>query len=253
MTIFHSIILGLVEGITEFLPISSTAHLSLFSTLLHIPDTDFLKTFEIFIQSGAMLALLFSAFSVINIKRYWKRIIIALIPTSIFGFIGHHLFKSLIGNIFVMALSLFIGGVLILLAESYAKKRTDVQKKDISNTTAGLLGFFQSFALFPGISRSGAMIIGGLFFGIDRTLLLLFTFLLGVPTIFLASTYDLIKTGLSFSVHEYLLIALGFVTAFISAFITARWILRFIRTKTFTVFGWYRIVLAIVLFCVILF
>ncbi|MGI9118501.1 MAG: undecaprenyl-diphosphate phosphatase [Minisyncoccia bacterium] len=259
MTILHAILLGLVEGITEFLPVSSTGHMVLTSTLLHIPETDFLKIFEVIVQLGAILAV-----AVLYIKKLFSNkklflsVVYGFIPTAILGLLLYKKIKILMGSPWVVIFSLFIGGFIILAVEKYiakkhmAKAESDTHTHAISNKEAGLLGVIQSIAFIPGVSRSGALIIGGLLRGIPRKTIVEFSFLLALPTMAAATGLEVLKNGFTFTAYEYLLLCVGFITAFITAYIAIKTFLRYISTHNFTTFGWYRIGIAVVMAIILL-
>ncbi len=249
MTIFHSIFLGIVEGITEFLPISSTAHLIIASKFLYIPQTDFQKTFEIVIQLGAVLSVVvLYASSLLRKKKVWLKVLAAFIPTGIIGFVLHHFIKKfLIGNITVVTWSLFIGGILLIIFELlHREKEASIDDiAHLSYTKAALIGVFQALAVIPGVSRSAATIVGGMLLGIKRKTIVDFSFLLAIPTMLAASGLDLLKSGSEFSGDEYVQLAAGFITAFIVAYIVAKWFIRYVQKHSFIGFGIYRIVIAV--------
>ncbi len=259
MNIFHAIILGLVEGITEFLPVSSTGHMILVSTLLHIPESAFVKSFEVIIQLGAILAV-----AVLYIKKLFTNkklflsVVYGFVPTAILGLLLYKKIKILMGSPWVVIFSLFIGGIIILAVEKYiskkhlAKTESDTHTHTISNSEAGLLGVIQAIAFIPGVSRSGALIIGGLLRGIPRKTIVEFSFLLALPTMAAATGLEVIKNGFSFTPYEYLLLCVGFITAFITAYIAIKTFLRYISTHNFTTFGWYRIGVAVFMAIVLL-
>lgn len=247
MDLFHAIILGVVEGITEFLPISSTGHMILVSSLLKIPQTDFVKTFEIFIQLGAILAIVILYFN--RLMTDWnmiKKIIIAFIPTSVIGFVLYKFIKQyLMGNIFVVLWALGIVGVLFIIIEYFQSKKNEVGFSEISYKQAFLIGIFQSFAIIPGVSRSGATIMGGLLLGIGRKEIVEFSFLLAIPTMIAAAGYDLLKSGGAMSADMFLPLFVGFFTSFFVALFVVKWFIGFIQKNTFTGFGIYRIFVVI--------
>ncbi len=252
MNTLEAIILGAVEGLAEFLPISSTGHLILFSHLLAIPNSDALKSFEIAIQLGAILAVfLFYFKSFLNIETL-KKLFVAFFPTGILGFSLYKLIKSyLIGNIYIVIGALFLGGIIMLLVEKWYRNNDIENKKiksinDLSYTEVLKLGIFQSIAMIPGVSRSGATIIGGLSIGIPRAILAEFTFLLAVPTMAAATGYDILKNYSLFTKDEISNIFVGFLSAFVVAMLVVKWLLSYIKKHDFTIFAWYRIVLAIV-------
>lgn len=249
MNIFQAGILSIVEGITEFLPISSTGHLILTTQLLGITETDFVKSFEIYIQLGAIFAVI-----VLYAKKYlqnirvWKNVLAAFLPTALIGFIFYKFVKTyLLGNEQVVVLSLLIGGVLLIgLEKMYQEKEHAIGKiEDLSIKQSFLIGLAQSVSIIPGVSRSAATILGALFLGAKRGVAVEFSFLLAVPTMLAASGYDLLKSNLAFSANEWTLIAVGFIGSFITALIVVRWFIKFVQTNTFIPFGIYRIILAL--------
>lgn len=258
MTFFQSILLGIVEGITEFLPISSTGHLILASELLGIIQTDFIKSFQIGIQLGAILAVvvLYWRHLLLN-KKVILRIIIAFIPTALLGLIFYSTVKRfLLGNSAVVLWSLALGGVgLILFEKWYAKKGeiTETGLENISVKQAFVIGLFQSVAMVPGVSRSAATIIGGLGLGIGRKTIVEFSFLLAVPTMFAATGLDLMKSAYTFSTSEIVLLITGFFVSFVIAIGAIKFLLNYIEKNSFIAFGWYRIALAIIFGLVLFF
>jgi undecaprenyl-diphosphatase len=251
MLYLHSIVLGLVEGITEFLPISSTGHLILASTLLGIEHTDFHKTFEIVIQLGAIAAVLLLYWrDFLNIEIV-KRIAVAFVPTAIVGLLLYKTIKTyLIGNEVVVLWALFVGGVLLLLLEYFHVER-DTHKGSIAEVSykqAVWIGIFQAFAIVPGVSRSAATISGGLLGGLKRKTIVEFSFLLAVPTMLAASGLDLVKTSATFNIVEVGALAVGFIVAFVVALFAMRFLLAYVRTHSFVPFALYRIALAILFY-----
>lgn len=255
MAIFHSLILGIVEGITEFLPISSTGHLILAGELLKIPASEFQKSFDIIIQLGAILSVV-----VIYWHKLWnmetiKKLIVAFIPTGIIGLALYKIVKTyLLGSHVIVLSSLLLGGIALIAFERWHKE-SDQAVADFSAITykqAFAIGLFQSIAIIPGVSRSAATIVGGLYLGLKRTTIVEFSFLLAVPTMLAASGLDLVKNASAFSMGQFNELAVGFVTAFIVAYFSIKFLLRFIKTHDFTSFGVYRIVAAVVFWFVLL-
>jgi len=249
INIIHSLILGIVEGFTEFLPISSTAHLIIISNILRIAQSNYAKTFEIAIQSGAILAVV-----VLYWKRFldWevlKRIIIAFIPTGFLGLVFYKFVKGyLLGNTSVVLWALGLGGLFLIIFEYFFHSRGSCE--DIKSIGTGKLlgiGLFQSIAMIPGISRAAATIIGGMILGIKRTTIVEFSFLLAVPTMLAATGMDLIKNLHEFSSSQISTLAIGFVAAFIMAIISIRFLLNYIKKHSFTGFGVYRILLVVII------
>ncbi len=254
MTIFDSLLLGAVEGITEFLPISSTGHLIVVSSFLGLEQTNAHKTFEVAIQLGSILAVLFLfAKRLLVDKMLWVKIFIAFLPTAIFGFLFYKTIKSLFGAESV-AIMLIIGGFIFLIVEYFRRNHDDKKDKTINDLTikeALTIGLFQSLSMVPGTSRSGATMIGGLFAGLSRKSAAEFSFLLAIPTMFVATFYDLYKNRSEMIIDDYSLLAVGFVTAFVVAFFTVKAVMNFLTTHTFIVFGIYRIIFGIFLLIVL--
>jgi undecaprenyl-diphosphatase len=250
MDITAAVILGVVEGFSEFLPISSTGHLILAGRILGLGESNFVKSFDIAIQLGAILSV---------VVLYWrnllvdldtiKRVTAAFLPTGFIGFILYKIVKNiLLGSSAVVLWSLFIGGILLILFERIHKEREDDIGcfSDITFRQAFLIGVFQALAVIPGVSRSAATIVGGLLLGMKRKLIVEFSFLLAVPTMLSATAYDLYKNGADFSASQFNLLATGFAISFVVALASIKLLLRFIQNRTFVVFGIYRIVLVLV-------
>lgn len=250
MDIIQAIILAVVEGISEFLPISSTGHLVLTTEILGISQTDFVKSFEIIIQLGAILAVVTLYWkTLIKNPIIWQKIIIAFIPTAILGLIFYKIIKEvLLGNPLVTVLALFIGGIiLIILEKMYQEKPHHLEEISKMSTKQALgIGLIQSFSMIPGTSRAAATIIGGMFLGLKRSTATEFSFLLAIPTMTAATGLDLIKSDFAFSGQEYLLLAIGLVGAFITALLVMKWLIKYVQKNTFVPFGIYRIILALV-------
>ncbi|MFA7319244.1 MAG: undecaprenyl-diphosphate phosphatase [Parcubacteria group bacterium] len=249
LDIFHAVIMGIVEGFTEFLPISSTAHLILTANLLKIPQTDYVKSFEIIIQLGAIMAVVLLYWKKFIDLDFLKKLAVAFIPTGILGLLFYKIVKNyLLGNIAIVLWSLAVGGLILILFEKYSSKKDvleDWDIKDITYKQCLFLGLFQSISMIPGVSRSAATIIGGLSLGIPKKTIVEFSFLLAVPTMAAATGLDLLKNASLFSVSQIDSLAIGFLTSFIMAILSIRWLLNYIRKNSFTAFGVYRIALAI--------
>lgn len=248
MTYLESIILGVVEGLTEFLPVSSTGHLILVSTLLGIPQTDFVKSFEIAIQLGSILAVVVLFWKSFLDTGILKRLIVAFIPTGAIGFVLYQVIKDvLIGDPMIVVWALGLGGVVLIAVskrfEAGAERQPNI--KHITYKQAFLVGLAQSIAIIPGVSRSGATIVGGLMLGISRTTILTFSFLLAVPTMLMATMYDIYKTPEIFIDSNLTVLGVGFFTAFLVALATIRIALHIVRKFGFAPFGFYRILLAL--------
>jgi len=250
MNIIHAIVLGAVEGITEFLPISSTGHLIFVSRLLNIAQTDFVKTFEISIQLGAILAVVLLYWKNLFLNReIIKKVLAAFIPTGIIGFALYKFIKVfLIGNLWVVAGSLFVIGLVLVIVELYIRKKEFKIKelKDISYKQAVEIGIIQSLGMIPGVSRSGATIMGGLLMGIDRKTIVDFSFLLAIPTMLAATGYDLLKNFHSISGSDLGVLGIGFIVSFLVAIPAVIFLIKFVKKYNFIGFGIYRIVVALV-------
>ena len=249
LSVGHALILGIVEGLTEFLPVSSTAHLDLARHALRLEPTDYIKSFEIIIQLGAILSV---------VVLYWKKffnwellakLVVAFIPTGILGLTLYKIIKGyLLGNMTVILAALIIGGVLLIIFERYHDKAdTEVDFSEITYRRALLIGLFQSIAMIPGVSRSAATIVGGSMIGISKRTIVEFSFMLAVPTMAAATLLDLLKNYENLSTN-FPALAVGFVVSFITAIVAIKSFLAFVKKKAFSAFGWYRIVLAIVFF-----
>ncbi len=251
---FDAVILGIVEGVTEFLPVSSTGHLILASKLMGIEQTDIHKTFEVVIQLGSILAVIF-AFreKIFTNLELWKRLIVGFIPTAVLGFTLYKTIKSLFAPETV-AYMLIAGGIAFIVIELFYKEKEHhvAHVEDVSYKQAFMIGLFQSLAMVPGTSRSGATIIGGLLIGLKRKTATEFSFLLAVPTMLAATAYDILKNYHHFALDDVQSLAIGFVTAFIVALMIIRWFLSFVKKHTFIPFGIYRIIVGIIFLAVVL-
>jgi len=254
VTIWDSIILGVVEGITEFLPISSTGHLILASQLLGLPNTEFLKSFEIAIQLGAIAAVVVLYFRSFFDVEILKRIAIAFVPTGIIGFLLHDLAKEhLLGNTAVVLWALGLGGVALIVFELLHTENEEAEESVLAITyrQAFFVGVFQSLAIIPGVSRSASTIVGGLLLGIRRVTIVEFSFLLAVPVMVAATALDMFKSAGTFTQNDFGNLAVGFVVSFVVAIFSIRFLLQYVRKHTFIPFGIYRIVLALAFFVLV--
>jgi undecaprenyl-diphosphatase len=250
MDFLQAIILSIVEGITEFLPISSTGHLVLASDLLKIPQTDFVKSFEVIIQLGAILAVVVLYWRrLLQSKALWLRLAVAFVPTAVIGFAMYKVIKTfLLGNPQVTLWALFLGGIALIVIEKFYKEEPHhLDKVDkLPLKKAFVIGLVQSISMIPGVSRAAATIFGGLFMGLKRTAAVEFSFLLAIPTMAAATGLDLIKSNFSFTSQEWMVLSVGFVGAFITAILAIKYFVRYVQHHSFIAFGIYRIILAIV-------
>jgi undecaprenyl-diphosphatase len=244
VTGFEAVILGIVEGLTEFLPVSSTGHLILASKLLHLPQTEEHKVFEVAIQLGAILAVA---------CLYWRRLVarsdlllklaVGFLPTGIIGLTLYKLVKDLFDPS-VVSISLIVGGLVFFAVEYYLRdhKAAIHDAGDVSYRTAFAVGLVQCLAMIPGVSRSGATIIGGLFCGMNRTAAAEFSFLLALPTMLAATCYDVYKHAGAFQGGDWNNLLIGFIVSFIFSIIGIKVLIRFVANHTFIPFGVYRII-----------
>ncbi len=253
MGIFQAIILAIIEGITEFLPVSSTGHMIIGSSAMGIASHPFVKVFTVAIQFGAILSVL---------VLYWRRFLqnfqfyiklgVAFLPAAVFGLLLKKRIDALLENIVVVAIALIAGGIVFLLLDDYFKKRSQIESSvdDIGWMKALKIGFFQVISMVPGVSRSAATIIGGLTQGLSPATAAEFSFFLAVPTMFAAtckSLWDYIDDGGSFTGEQLTLLAVGNVVAFIVALLAIRTFIGYITKHGFKVFGYYRIIVGVII------
>ena len=232
MEIFEAIILAIIEGLTEFLPVSSTGHMILASSVMKIHDDEFVKTFEIVIQLGAIFAI-----AIMYIKRFlqgisiYLKLMVAFLPTAIVGFLAYGFIKTYLFNPVVVSISLIVGGVvLIWIDKKVVSKATEVDDlKDIPYKNAFYIGLMQCLSMIPGTSRAAATIIGGVFNKLNKKQATEFSFLLAVPTMFAATGYDLLKSPIQLDQQKIILLILGLVFAFVSAWIAVKIFLLYLQ------------------------
>lgn len=251
MSIFQAILIAIVEGITEFLPISSTGHMIIATKILGIEPSEFLNAFIVNIQFGAILSV---------IVLYWKRffqtfnfyvtLFVAFIPAAVFGFLFSDAIDRMLENVLVVAVSLFVGGIILLFVDKWFEK-TDKQQ-EIGLKKALFIGFFQVIAMIPGVSRSAATIIGGMSQKLTRKNAAEFSFFLAVPTMFAASAYKLLKGYQVFTSNHIHLLVIGNVVAFIVALLAIKLFIGFLSKNGFKSFGYYRIIVGLILIILIL-
>lgn len=256
------IFLGIVEGITEWLPISSTGHMLLVDEFLHLQmSEDFKEMFFVVIQLGAILAVVvifwkkifpfrFKEQPVIqkDIFSMWFKVVAACIPTGILGVLFDDFLEEHFGHPVSIAVMLIVYGIAFIVIENWNKKRTPAVESidELSYKTAFIIGLFQSLAMIPGTSRSGATIVGALLLGVSRTTAAEFTFFLAIPTMLGASAFKLVKFGLAFTMEEMVVLLIGMVVAFVVSVFVIKFLMDYIRKHDFKVFGWYRIILGVI-------
>ncbi len=261
--ILKALLLGLVEGATEFLPVSSTGHLIIVSDLLDFMSVEKREIFEIVIQLGSILAVVWlyhrrlykvlrTVKSDINAQRFVLQLLIAFLPLALIGLVFHKQIKNLLFHPAPVAIALIAGGFLILLIEKLALKARTHSIEEMNSWQALKIGFAQSLALIPGVSRSGATILGGMSFGLSRQVATEFSFFLAIPVMFAATGYDLLKHRDLLSVEDAGLFSIGFIAAFFSALVAIKTLIRYVAGHDFKIFAWYRIalgILVLIYFC----
>ncbi len=270
LEIIKAIVLGVVEGITEWLPISSTGHMILVDEFLKLDVSDeFKEMFEVVIQLGAILAVVlifwknifpfgkknnthplsregFGAYIKTDIFQMWFKVLVACVPAAVIGLLFDEKFNELFYNSWTVAIALIVFGIAFIVIEKWNKGRTSKINNidDLTYRTALIIGVFQLIAaVFPGTSRSGATIVGALLIGVSRTAAAEFTFYLAVPVMFGASLLKLVKFGFDFTANELAILAAGMITAFFVSIFVIKFLMDYIKKHDFTVFGWYRIIL----------
>lgn len=254
MTFYDSIILGIIEGITEFLPISSTGHLIVASQYLGLEQTQVNKAFEVIIQFAAILAVIVNYPSKFTFKHIelWKKITLAFIPIGAVGFLFSKQVKALF-SVEIVAIMFIIGGIVFLIAEKYYdESKSHVEDiENVSYKQAFLIGIAQIFALIPGTSRAGSSILGAMFVGLTRKASAEFSFLLAFPVMCATTGYDILKNYQDFTHANLLTLSIGFIISFIVAYITIKLFLKFLENFTFVAFGIYRILFGLILLILI--
>ncbi len=255
MHMLHVLIFGIVEGITEFLPVSSTGHLMLTAKLLRISQSEFIKSFEIAIQLGAILAVVVLYWDkLIKGREIWKRLLVAFIPAAFIGALLYKMIKRyLLGNNEVVLWSLFIGGLFLIIFELLHREKKDAVEdlSAVSYPQALVIGLFQSVAMIPGVSRAAATIIGGLVAGLKRKTIVEFSFLLAVPTMLAATALDLFKSARVFQPDQFVSLGTGFIVSFLVALAAIKFLLSFIKRHSFIAFGVYRVIIALVFWLIV--
>ncbi|MFA6924412.1 MAG: undecaprenyl-diphosphate phosphatase [Bacteroidales bacterium] len=248
MSFLQAIIVAIVQGLTEFLPISSTGHMIITQSLLGIPSTSFVKVFTVSIQFGSILSV---------VVLYWKRffqtidfyykLFVAFIPAAVIGFFLKDYIESLLGNVVVVAFSLLIGGVIFLFIDNLLKNEEEEEKQKISFLSAFVIGIFQSFSMIPGVSRSASTIIGGLTQKLNRKNAAEFSFFLAVPTMFAATVLELSGVYENIRQKDIIVLAIGNIVAFVVAMFAIKFFISIIVKYGFRFFGYYRIIVGTII------
>jgi undecaprenyl-diphosphatase len=245
MSIWQAIILAIVEGITEFLPVSSTGHMIIASSFMGISHLEFTKMFTVNIQFGAILSVL---------VLYWKRffqttdfyfkLAVAFLPAAVIGFLLNDVIDAMLENVVVVAISLLVGGIILVFIDKIAN---DTREKEVTYCTALKIGFFQCIAMIPGVSRSASTIIGGMLQGLSRKQAAEFSFFLAVPTMAAAGGYKLLKTYDTIKAEDIQTLLIGNLVAFVVAMLAIKFFISFLTKYGFKIFGYYRIILGLIL------
>ena len=256
MNFFQAFILALIEGLTEFLPVSSTGHIIIGSSVMGIQSDPFVKLFTICIQLGAILSVVALYF-----KRFFKsinfyfKLIIAFIPAAIFGFLLSDKIDQMLESAMTVGISLVVGGVILLFVDKWFKNATINTEEEINYLTALKIGFFQCLAMIPGVSRSGASIVGGMSQNLTRKAAAEFSFFLAVPTMFAATAkklLDFYQEGHTITTNQLQILAFGNVVAFIVALLAIKSFIGYLNKNGFRIFGWYRIIAGAVIITLLL-
>lgn len=260
LVILKTILLGIVEGITEFLPISSTGHIIIVEKFIELSkNTQFVNAFLVIVQLGAILAVVYYYWSSLwpfsgdRSERkekwvLWSKVCLAVIPAAILGVLFDDIISNKLFSDKVVAVTLILYGVILVCIEKYQNKNKHFPMSSIvqiTYRTALLIGFFQCLAMVPGTSRSAATIIGAMLLGVNRSSAAKFSFFLAIPTMFGATFVKLYKQGVSFTQNEWIITAVGFVVSFLMALIAIHWFMDYIKKHDFKIFGYYRIILGI--------
>jgi len=251
MDFIQAIVLAIIEGLTEFLPVSSTGHMIIASSFMGIASDPFVKLFTIVIQLGAILSVI-----VLYFKRFFQsfnfylKLLVAFIPAAVFGFLLSDKIDEMLESPLTVAISLVVGGVILLFVDKWFNKPTIHEEKEISYAKAFQIGLFQCLAMIPGTSRSGASIVGGMSLKLSRKVAAEFSFFLAVPTMFAATAkklLDFYKEGHTITTHEVQVLAAGNIVAFIVALLAIKSFIGYLNKNGFKVFGWYRIIAGLII------
>lgn len=254
MSILQAIVIAIVEGITEFLPISSTGHMIITSSIMGIRGESFTKTFEVAIQLGAILAvvvLYWKKFFDFTKWKFYIKLIVAVVPALLLGFLFSNRIDALLDSPITVAVSMLVGGIILLFIDNVFNVHTIHEEENISYGRALIIGFWQCLAMIPGVSRSAASIIGGMQQKLTRKLAAEFSFYLAVPTMIAATGYKLLKEYKNIHGEEIKLLAVGNIVAFIVAVLAIKFFIGFLQKHGFKIFGIYRIIAGIVLLILI--
>jgi undecaprenyl-diphosphatase len=260
-TLLHTVLLGIIEGLTEFLPVSSTGHLLLADELLGFSGPPG-KIFEVVIQFGAILSVVVIYWEKLwgvtvrlpsdpRARRFALGLFLAFLPSLVVGGLLHKIIKQILFDPWIVSVALIGGGVMIFVIEWAAPEPVETSVDDLKLSTCFQIGLFQLMAIIPGVSRSGATILGAMMIGVDRKAAAEFTFFLAIPTMFAASVYDVYKNWSALSLHDGFVIAVGFVVSFVAAYFVVKTFIAFISRFGFAPFAWYRILVGVLAFALL--
>lgn len=254
MTYLEALILAIIEGITEFLPISSTGHMVIASTFMGISDNALTKNFEIVIQLGAILSVVVLYWrTFLNSFRFYLKLAFAFLPAAIAGFFLENYIDRLLANVWVVIIAILLGGIVLIFVDRWFKHAEGTEEQDISWFQAFKIGCFQCIAMIPGVSRAAATIIGGMAVGLNRRTAAEFSFFLAVPTMLGASARKMMDSYKTIQHHDIVILLLGSIVAFVVAMFAIKAFIGFLKQYGFKWFGYYRIVIGVVLAVIVFF
>ena len=255
----QALIQGIVEGVTEFLPVSSTGHMIIVDSFFPMKDAEFAKLFEVVIQLGAILSVLVYFYKTIFPQKWnvegvrdmiplWSRVVVGVIPAAVIGFLLDDFIEAHLFNVVVVSVALVVWGVALVFSGVLEKRKSNTPEiVKMSYLTALMIGFFQCLAMIPGTSRSAVTILGAMCLGCSRACAAEFSFFLAIPTMFGASLLKLVKGGAHLTSPQWIALAIGFMTAFFVAWGVIAWFMDYVKKHDFKLFGWYRIALGVIL------
>ena len=256
MGLFETLVLAIIEGLTEFLPVSSTGHIIIFTSILGIESTPFIKLFTVAIQLGTIISVVALYF-----KRFFQswdfyfKLLVAFLPAVVLGLLFNDIIDDMLGDPMIVAISLVLGGIILLFVDKWFNNATTDDSDDISYSTALKIGFYQCLAMIPGVSRSGASIVGGMSQKLTRKAAAEFSFFLAVPTMFGATAkklYDYFKDGEALTSHEINMLIVGNLVGFLVAILAIKSFIGFLAKHGFKWFGWYRIIIGSIIIILLL-
>jgi undecaprenyl-diphosphatase len=248
MSTLQSVILAIIEGITEFLPISSTGHMIIAEAVMKLPNHEFTKLFTVNIQFGAILSVITIYFKkFFQSFDFYKKLFVAFIPAAVIGFLLNDFIDSLLSNVLIVGITLLLGGIILIYVDRWFKNANSTEEQKVSYANALIIGLFQTISMIPGVSRSAATIIGGLTQKLNRKNAAEFSFFLAVPTMFAATSYKLLKTYKDINHEDIFNLLVGNIVAYIVALIAIKSFISFLTKHGFQIFGYYRVILGLII------